>query len=561
MYIYLLPIAVLLCLSLLIRIILLGFDLPYYSIDENDIVEPALAFVAGDWDPRWYKYGPLFSYTLATIFTIEKWFLVTFSQWTDSDFFYAAFFDPSTFYYQARLLHLIIVGLITAVAARFCWRYYGKNELLIILVLSIAPLFETITNYTARVDTLQGLLALLCLYHATKFNAHERYYLSYILAGIFFGLSFATKPLTALLLLPAVLLGHILTTQRSAPVAWRLTIKNLAVDNKGIYVFILASFLVHSIVHPFSLINFDAFWQELYSTVFSQAKQNGTIPGYDLSWLFDKWGILLALLAFLAPIVLLVKKDRISYVLIAYVFTFLSAFILFKTRIYWYNSMLPVLLVISARLLFLGGNILIQKYGVLSQYSRLFYSVLALLLVISPLNTARAFIFNNSPLVRADMAAQEWVEKHLPSGSKIVVVGWYAGSLPRLRANQHKLNAQWMECMMYRRNENSGWVNRYIEAYQRFSQTSSPSYDLLNIKKDYHANHDEEIISGVSVNDLLENKLHLLARQSGSQYIITASYTNFSGNWETSNNVRMLAKFNSDNGHRGVEVKVFAVDT
>src|SRR5215475_10895728 len=42
--------------------------LPFYSIDENDVVEPAAGVLMGDWNHQFYTYGPLFTYLLSLVY-------------------------------------------------------------------------------------------------------------------------------------------------------------------------------------------------------------------------------------------------------------------------------------------------------------------------------------------------------------------------------------------------------------------------------------------------------------------------------------------------------------
>ena len=233
--------------SFVLRLLMLDHDLPYYSIDENDVVESALAFVAGDWDPRWYKYGPLFSYLLAIIYSVQQWFVITFLDGSSEAYFYAAFFDSAYFYYFARFFHLIVILTIAGVSARFCWRYYDKQTAIIVLILSIAPIIELITDFTVRIDTLQGLLALVCLYFAVSFRADEKFYKSYLIAGVFAGLVLAVKPLTGVLILPAVFVAHLFTYPGETQHSISQSVKELFMRNKGLYVFVGALIISHSL--------------------------------------------------------------------------------------------------------------------------------------------------------------------------------------------------------------------------------------------------------------------------------------------------------------------------
>ena len=536
---------------------MLGHDLPYYSIDENDVVEPALAFVAGDWDPKWYKYGPLFSYILALIYICQQWILITFLGWSSDQFFYAVFFDSATFYYIARAFHLLVIAAIAIVSARFCWRYYNKQTAYVVLVFSIAPVIELITGFTVRIDTLQGLLALLCLYFAVSFKSGEKYYKSYVIAGVFSGLVLATKPLTGLLLLPAVFVAHLLTCAWRRPLDISQFSKTLFLDNKGIYIFVIIMVLVHSLVHPYSIINFSSFWQEQYQVIFSPSDQGGSMPGFNFSWLFGRWGFLLATLALLSPLLLIIQRDKVTSVLVAYIMTFVMVFMLFKTRIYWYNSIIPVLLIVMAKLFTTGLNVLVKTQGNNRAVKPEFALVLALLFVVSPITKAWLEVTSFLTKPRADQTAQEWVEANLPAGSPIFTVGWYASTLPRLRTMDARSHAQWAEYFMYRRNENQPWVNRYLLAYKQMSNSGQPKYNILNIRKHYRVDYHQQVTGKMPIDELFSRKLPAMAKKYNAKFIITASPTSYTGDWESGKDVELLIQFNKTRGYRGAEVKIF----
>lgn len=546
--------------SLIVRFMLLGHDLPYYSIDENDVVEPALSHVAGSWHPGWFKYGPLFSYMLAVIYSIQLWFFELFRDWSAGKYFYSVFFDSHMVYYTARLVHFLVIMAAIGLAARFCWRYYDTRTALITLVICVAPLFERLTDFTVRIDTLQGLCALASLYFAVQLKAGEKHYRSYILAGIFAGLAIAVKPLTGLLLLPSLLLAHVMSNQWSRPIEWRKLIKYSLVDNKGFYVLVLSIFMSHSIVNPFSVLDVSVFWQDQLDMVANGQAVIGAYAGYNFSWLFERWGMLLALVALATPLLPLLCRDKYTFVLLAYVLTFVLAFVLFSTRAYWYISILPVVVVLMARLISAGLGKLSTK-GKLSQLNSM-HAVLLLagLTVLSPVIKLWFDATGQLAVQRSDVAAQEWIEDKIDSGSGILAIGWYASTLPRIVSANEFEHAKWAEHFMYNRNKNTGWVNEYRRAYTHYSQSPYPKYRLINMRFHYSNKHGQIMMGDASVNTVFDKYLPDLARQYQLNYIVTASESAFTGGWESSNRVTLLQEFGPLNGYRGAEIKIFAIN-
>lgn len=545
--------------GIVIRLIMLGHDLPYYSIDENDVVEPALAFVAGDWDPKWYKYGPLFSYLLAFVYKCQLWILSSIFHWKSSDFFYAAFFDPFIFYYIARLIHML-VGIAAIFAAfRLCRRYYNKQTAYIVLIFGIAPVLELNTGFTVRIDTMQGLMAVICLYFAINFDAKEKYYKSYVLAAVFAALALAIKPLTGMLLLPAVFVAHLLSFRRDKPLQVSNMVKYLLATNKGLYIFVCVLLIAHTVVHPYSLVNFSEFWHEQYQVVFNQNAQGGSIRGYDYSWLFNRWGVLMALLALCTPLLLIFNKDRTTVTLLTYILTFSIIFMFFKTRIYWYNAIVPVLLIVMAKLLDVSINYLNYRFDSKRIPSEVYLIAAAIIIILSPLIKSGDEVVKTVTRPRADMAAQEWVETNISPGSRILAVGWYAATLPRLRSMDIDAQARWAEYFMYNRNKNQYWVNSYFNAYKELIKSNRPVYDILNIKKHYGAEYPGQNIGGIPVSEFFSGRLAEVARINNAAFIITAGSSDYRGDWENGSKIELMKTFDRTNGYRGSAVKIFRV--
>ena len=340
-----------------IRLVLLNWDLPYYSIDENDVVMPAIAFICGDWDPHWYTYGPLFSYLLAFIFQLWKLTTSIVLGWTSDDFFYNVFFKPTSFYIIARALHAFIIILIAYISWLYARKNYDRQTASIAFILGLIPFLDIVTSFTVRIDTLQGLFSLLSLFFATQFGKDKITFRPYVISGIFAGLAIATKPLPGLLILPALVLGHFLSLWQTTNSSYEEKIV-FALKQPGLWIFTCSVVIFHSLANPYSVIRLSSFLYQQYHIFFSQHAQGGNLSGYDFTRLVSLWGWP-AIIA-LAVVFLTAWKwsDFASRILLIYIVTFFSAFLFFKMRIYWYNAVFPSLFILLARsIAFLGQTI------------------------------------------------------------------------------------------------------------------------------------------------------------------------------------------------------------
>lgn len=111
--------ALIFSLSLIPRFFDIAMWLPQYWIDENDIVEPGIAFLGGDLNPRVHGYGPLYAYILALVnFIWMKFQGLDYLQYAGD-----IFFDPTRFYLIARitnsLLNILLPSLDSTLPAPF----------------------------------------------------------------------------------------------------------------------------------------------------------------------------------------------------------------------------------------------------------------------------------------------------------------------------------------------------------------------------------------------------------------------------------------------------------
>lgn len=563
-----------------IRLMLLFHDLPYYSIDENDVVEPALAYLGGDWEPYWYQYGPLFSYILALIFKAVKGVTELILGWTTEDFFYAAFFRQSVFFILARAFHAVTIFGIVAVSWVFARKHYDHQTEIAVIMLSAVPILDLITGFTVRVDTLQGFLGLLSIYLATCFKKNKGRLYFYAAAGIIAGLNISTKPLPGLLLIPTLVLAYFLSIRENTSSD---KIGHKLISHPGLWVMTGAIILSHSLVHPYSIIKFSDFLNQQIITVTSKAAQGGTRAGYDFRWLIPVWGWPLTVAAGATLLIAWRWLDDASRLLLSYVVVFCGVFLFFDTRIYFYNAVIPALILLIARLI---SNLSNLRSSVAPKYASAIVVLLSTILIAHPLYRSSTLAWNDftspTPSVenRSERASQHWIETHIPSHSPVLLVGGFSSSLPRIVADTESAQARWGEYFMYQRYRNEPWRQAFQMSYQQLKKTQQPRFRISNIRLNYSNQHSEKTVvtlqsiihllpntirhyvdahPGMNLNTLFHCYLDEFAMENGFRYLITASPDGFNGKWEQNENVHLLQIFNRNSGHRGNEVKVFEI--
>ena len=563
-------------LGVLIRVALLKWELPYYSVDENDVVEPALAFLSGNWEPHWFRYGPLFSYLLAFLYKAWMWISSISLGWTRDHFFYRAFFEPTPFYEIARAFHGFIVLSIAYISCLFARRNFTPQVSFLALIMGFAPFLDLITRFTVRIDTLVGLFSLLSLYFATQFGKDRIPVRPYILSGFFAGFGIAVK-LPGLLVVPALMFSHFLTT-------WQ--VKNLSVKKRilsalkkpELWIFVCSVLAAHSLANPYSVINFSGFLQEQISS-FGVESEAGLYDyyrkGYDFWWLVPLWGKAMVAAIIVTLLTSWRRSDNATRVLLAYVVVFGSAFLVFQSRSYWYNAVFPAVILLVARFIsgvsesvvkwllrksrqdFTKASALLPHLNVLSGILMI---LLTVVLLFVPYKNGVKRVHANcfSPVIplenRADRAAQVWIESHLPAHSSILMLGRYAINLPRLIADEPNVQAVWADYFDYRRDENPSWRKAYESAYMQLQQREKRSYDIIHVRERY-SDHPKDM----AFNTRFREHIAEMATEDGRDFIVVASPLRYRNALEGSKKLRLVDRFGESTGHKGDEVKIFEI--
>lgn len=539
---------VILTLGVVARLALLGRDLPYYSVDENEIVEQAYVFLSGDLCPSFYSYGPLIAYLLAASYGAGWLLLDLVGEWSCAEFFHRAIFQPTPFYTAARALHAAADVAALAVASRLAARGAAAPAGWAVLAIGSAPLLSLNTDFTIRNDTFQGLFALAALGFAGRAGSSPRR--SAALSGAAAGLSLAVKPLQGLLVLPALTIGLV------APplIEWRSAGRRaLTVPLTTLATFAAALIAVHTAVNPCSVTHFAELWKD--NVFWVGTASPSTAPGWQFGWWVQVAGWPLAL--FVAPATALagfVARDTTQRLLLLYVLTVVGAYLFVGVRPYWYNAILPAVLVLAGTS---TGWLAVRVAAKRGWRAADVAIVAGALLAAVPMGASareawRAWRPQPSLERRTDRAAQLWIEEHVPPGSHLLAVGRYALGMPRLVAETPKVHGVWADLFMYGRGSSRSWNVAFRAAYRRHRHHGAPLYWITNVRRDYTDRWPDPVVVR-----RMHEVLPALARQAGARYIVTSSSSGFEGRWERAPGVRLLARFTPERlSETQTEIKV-----
>lgn len=478
--------------------------LPFYSIDENDIVEPAAGFLMGDLNHQFYTYGPLFMYLLSLVYAAAA--LLT----GHSVHLFATdvFLDAYWHYYLARLLGLIVILATLVIAVVETERTFSFLAAVLCLVLLAFPVAENFTEYTVRIDVLQGLFQLLALFSIVRFFASGGLR-HYVMAGAWIGLAVASKPIPGALIVPiAVGVAFVRTWKERRPAergqalvrSWRVLIRSFASDRR-LYLATAAGIGTFSIGFPFAILDFKNFWLQQATRIRADATE--AFPrGWDSVQYLPYAGWFLCVLGVLALLYQFWRGSAAARIIAAFVVLYLLVFFPVPARNYFFVPILaPTIICISLMLT-----------DLLRSIPQLTVRV-ALILVLGLVILFTLPPSWGHPRQREQLNIHQWVIEHVPQGTKLCSAGWHTNG-PRLVSSQDQTAAE-NEYFMFGRDKNPHYVAGYREAYRRYVLSGRPVYEIANWGRRQLSAPDQQA-------QLLE-----FCAQHGSRYLILAGVPPF----------------------------------
>jgi 4-amino-4-deoxy-L-arabinose transferase-like glycosyltransferase len=179
-------------------------------IDENEVVEQAVAFMGGDLEQHFVKYGPLTMYVLAGVYRV----VAAARGLSVLDYAARVFFHGEEHYFLARALTSLSLSALALVAFFQLRRTLGPRPALVATALLGLPCVDVLVT-GARIDMPQAAfqgLSLLAL-GAAAASGRRRAWLG---AGVAAGFAIASKPLPGLLIAPCFPLASWFAVQHAA---------------------------------------------------------------------------------------------------------------------------------------------------------------------------------------------------------------------------------------------------------------------------------------------------------------------------------------------------------
>jgi len=399
-----------LLLGLILRLWNIKQDLPYnYYGDESYLIYLSLKFGTGDLNPHWFIWPTFFQYTLFFLFSIFYllgkifgWFKNT------TDFLYLYLKDPSIFFLIGRITSAFLgtasIYLIYLLSKKI---YNKKIALLSSLLFAFLPLPVEYSHY-AVVDTalvFMLLLAFIFIVNIFLYNKKK----DYLLSGLFIGVATATK-YPAIFWVISIFLAHLFKNNKKEGFKFLF--------NKNIFLCIIGIFLGFFLTCPFAILDFPKFILDIKGQIlcakigwFGWEKTNPYLE--HLFNLISAMGFTLFLFFLLSIFYIIIKKQKDCLIfLIPTIIYFLILGLNKNTYSRFVLPILPLLVIFSSKFLY-DLKIKFNKMNLL-------WYLMVLFLLSEPLYLSIKTDLNFS-LPNTMTQAKEWVEKNIPSGSKILL--------------------------------------------------------------------------------------------------------------------------------------------
>ena len=180
--------------SFILRIWGITFGLPdIHHGDEHEVVNHAVRFGSGDFNPHRFQYGSLFQYILFFFYGLYYLIGYAFGLFNSVKQYALTFIqDPTVFYLIARSLSAI-VGTATVGLVYLIGRQINNERVGLLAALFLACSYEhVIHSHYCTVDITLTFLCTLAVYQCLMLF-QSRSYRRYILAGLSIGIAIATK--------------------------------------------------------------------------------------------------------------------------------------------------------------------------------------------------------------------------------------------------------------------------------------------------------------------------------------------------------------------------------
>lgn len=455
-----LPLILVLILGLLVRLSGIWFGLPdLCHADEPIVVNHAVAYGTGDFNPHFFKVPPLVSYMLFICYGIYYVIGRAIGFFSGLEDFQNLFLsDPSSFYLIGRIVFGALLGTATVyVFYRLVDRFFSRTHAILgSFFLAFAFLHVRDSHYI-YCDIPLLLLLVTAYFPIFRILQHD-HWKDYLLFGILLGAATATKYNGIFLLFPFATAHFFRLKQLRFRVLYNL------------FIAALVSFITYSALNPFSWLDFHFFWSELRGQGRSEGftglihhlvySLNGGL-GFPVL-VFALGGILISLFSLTAKHLVFLSFVLVYYLVLSFFSQPYDRYVL---------PLVPFLIFFAADALIYVR----QKFNL----PKVAWFILALLI-------ASPSIFkvglSDQLFVQKDIrtVAREWIERNISPNTKIALdIPFY---LPRLKPNLNQLIEK-RKTVLSAPNPNRAQLKRIDALIQDTQRGRSAMYELFFLRE------------------------------------------------------------------------------
>jgi hypothetical protein len=489
-----------------LRLLVAANELSAPLIDENEVVEQAVAFMGGDLEQHFVKYGPLTMYVLAGVYRA----VAAVRGLSVLDYASRVFFHGEEHYFIARALTSLSLSALALVAFFQLRRTLGPRAALVTAALLGLPCVDVLVT-GARIDMPQAAfqgLSLLAL-GAAALSGSRRAWLG---AGVAAGLAIASKPLPGLLIAPCFPLTSWFAEQPGSGGEPRRSVARLgrALAHPGLWIAALAAVVTTLIGDP-ALLNLGEFVESQRAAV--ALHSSGPLSsGPSVVMSFGLIGVPFCALLLASFGLVLVKGDPPARIVALFLAVYLAAF--------WGRSRHYFLVAAAVAGCLLVGHgvatverLLARGSERASLWFRRAAPALALVLVLPPLwrlewRTARP---------SAAREARDWIHANVPSGTRLYYVGW-RGAGPPLVAHTARVQAEFGDHFGYGREHYDFLKQAFERGYTDYANGGAPRYVIAQQRSKPLPRASKKMPRSIT-DGLLKT-----ARAQKRQYIIVAGH-------------------------------------
>lgn len=389
--------------GLALRIWGIDFGLPYqFHQDEPIIVNHALAYGTGDFNPHFFIIPPLTSYILFIFYAI--FFLIgnATMMFNGAESFAISFFkDPTYFYLIGRTVTGFLPSLLAIyLTYRMALKFFSRKVALYSSLVMSVSFLNVINAHYIYTDNLLVLFVLLA-YIAMPALIENSTLIRYILSGVFIGIAIATKYNAALLIVP-FLLAHLIACKRG--------IKNMLFDTK-LLIFLGAVVLSFIICNPYSVLD----WRFFLLSVTKRIRHGYMGWSHHIIYsMFEGLGVMPTLLGIAGLSVLLLRRFKEAIFIISFpIFYYLHLVFASQSFSRYALALIPFFAIGTGFLLF------DYFYPKCKTQARRFIIVAISFFIIMPtlVKSIKADILFAGEDTR--VAAARWIEENIPPHTKI----------------------------------------------------------------------------------------------------------------------------------------------